>query len=55
MLFYAPEVHLVVLDRVWVDNVVKQRLWEDFQSKIERDWEGFILYVRRSVSACDPL
>ncbi|KAL5523131.1 hypothetical protein ACEPAF_1398 [Sanghuangporus sanghuang] len=50
-LFYAPEVHLVALEKVWVDNVIKVRHWKDFQGKIERDWEQFILYATVLVNA----
>ncbi|KAL5522713.1 hypothetical protein ACEPAG_8731 [Sanghuangporus baumii] len=51
VLFYAPEVHLVALEKVWVDNIIKVRHWRDFQRKIERDWEQFILYATVLVNA----
>ncbi|EJC99259.1 uncharacterized protein FOMMEDRAFT_148782 [Fomitiporia mediterranea MF3/22] len=44
-LFYAPEVHLLGLEKVWMDGLVKVRHWKSFQSKLERDWEGFVLYA----------
>ena len=45
VLFYAPEVHLTALEKLWVDQVVRFRLWDTFRNEVERDWEGFILTV----------
>ncbi|KAI5120087.1 hypothetical protein M0805_001243 [Coniferiporia weirii] len=44
VLFYSPETHLLGLQRLWVDGVIKARHWKKFQSRLERDWEGFVLY-----------
>ncbi|KAH8114381.1 hypothetical protein DFH11DRAFT_210933 [Phellopilus nigrolimitatus] len=44
-LFYAPDTHLSRLEDLWVDGVIKQRRWKIFQEKLERDWEGFVLYA----------
>ncbi|KAH8113921.1 hypothetical protein DFH11DRAFT_1544659 [Phellopilus nigrolimitatus] len=44
VLFYAPETHLYGLERLWLDRVIKKRHWLSFQAKLERDWEGFVLY-----------
>lgn len=50
ILFNAPGTHLERLERLWIDETIKGRLWKSFQSKLEKDWEGFVLYVRSIVS-----
>ena len=48
LLFFAPDVHLLSLEKIFLDGQVKQCHWNTFLTKLESDWEQFILYVRTS-------
>ncbi|THH05891.1 hypothetical protein EW145_g4467 [Phellinidium pouzarii] len=40
----APFIASERLKKLWIDNAIKTRHWKTFQLKLERDWEGFVLY-----------
>ncbi|KAI5121416.1 hypothetical protein M0805_003188 [Coniferiporia weirii] len=42
-LFYAPETHLVMLEKLYVDEMIKALRWRPFQSKLQDDWDAFVL------------
>ena len=44
----APEVHLRGLEKIWTDNVIAIQPWSSFISKLQVEWQEFVLYVRRS-------
>lgn len=45
ILFYAPEVHLKGLERIYIDEVIKSNHWKNFIVKLEEDWVEYVLYV----------
>ncbi|KAF9017860.1 hypothetical protein BDZ89DRAFT_1074496 [Hymenopellis radicata] len=45
LLFFAPEVHLRVLEKIWVDNILNPASWATFISKLRGEWQEFILYA----------
>lgn len=52
-LFNAPDTHLARLEKLWTDETIKGRLWTIFKSKLEDDWQSFVLYVRINQSYVD--
>ena len=50
LLFFAPDVHLRSLQKMWIDKTIKAVPWKNFLDKLEREWEQFILYVRNFAS-----
>src|SRR6266700_7427147 len=44
-LFFAPEVHLSMLQRMWVDGVLHKSVWEDAFKKINGEWADITLLV----------
>jgi hypothetical protein len=46
VLFSAPEVHLIELENLWVDNIVNYDSWKSFMDKLLSEWQEFMLYVR---------
>ncbi|KAI5116482.1 hypothetical protein M0805_009051 [Coniferiporia weirii] len=51
MLFYAPETHLTMLEKLYVDEMIKALRWEPFQSKLQDDWDAFVLISTVLLSA----
>ncbi|KAI0064322.1 hypothetical protein BV25DRAFT_1990069 [Artomyces pyxidatus] len=45
MLFFAPEVHLKDLEKLWADEVIVQMTWKQFMVKLYTEWTEFILYA----------
>jgi hypothetical protein len=45
ILFSAPEVHLVSLEKMWIDKTIKAVPWKSFAGKLEREWAEYVLYV----------
>ncbi|KAF8916378.1 hypothetical protein CPB85DRAFT_282509 [Mucidula mucida] len=45
LLFFAPEVHLSALEKIWVDNILNEATWATFISKLTSEWQEFILYA----------
>jgi hypothetical protein len=46
LLFFAPEVHLREMEKLWTDEVIIETVWKNFMSKLLAEWEGVILWVR---------
>ena len=44
-LFSAPNVHLKNLQKMWVDGIMHQAVWEESMKKVTDEWREFILYV----------
>jgi hypothetical protein len=45
VLFFAPEVHLRDMERLWTDDVIIETVWKTFMTKLLGEWEGVILWV----------
>jgi hypothetical protein len=45
-LFFAPEVHLMEMDKLWTDEVIIERAWKSFMTKLLSEWNDIILWVR---------
>ncbi|KAF9019693.1 hypothetical protein BDZ89DRAFT_1072834 [Hymenopellis radicata] len=45
LLFFAPEVHLRALEKIYVDNILNEATWATFISKLTGEWQEFILYA----------
>ncbi|KAH9899337.1 hypothetical protein C8Q73DRAFT_638403 [Cubamyces lactineus] len=41
----APEVHLRGLEKIWTDNVIAIQPWSSFISKLQVEWQEFVLYA----------
>ena len=48
-LFSAPDVHLKILQKMWVDGVMHKAVWETSLKKVNDEWREFILYVSRNI------
>jgi len=44
-LFFAPEVHLLVLQRMWVDGVLHKSVWEDAVKRMNDEWASITFLV----------
>lgn len=45
LLFFAPDVHLKGLEKIWVDWILNNSVWGSFIDKLTHEWQEFILYV----------
>jgi hypothetical protein len=48
-LFSAPDVHLRTLQKMWVDNMMHNAVWEASLKNLNDEWREFILYVSRDI------
>ena len=55
MLFFAPEVHLRDVERLWTDEVIIETVWKSFMAKLLEEWEDVILWVMQIRFASDFL
>ncbi|KAK0237922.1 hypothetical protein EDD85DRAFT_832343 [Armillaria nabsnona] len=44
LLFFAPDIHLTSLERIWGDGIVSKVSWTIFIEKLNTEWQEFILY-----------
>jgi hypothetical protein len=44
LLFFAPDVHLTALEKVWIDEMINQAPWKVLTSKLKDEWTEFVLY-----------
>ncbi|KAK0452419.1 hypothetical protein EV421DRAFT_1768788 [Armillaria borealis] len=44
LLFFAPDIHLASLERIWGDGIVSKVSWTIFIEKLNTEWQEFILY-----------
>jgi hypothetical protein len=52
LLFFAPDIHLRHLRRIWVDETVHEQAWKQFLNKVQDEWDKFLLPVRSSPEVC---
>ncbi|KAJ6595706.1 hypothetical protein DFH09DRAFT_145401 [Mycena vulgaris] len=45
LLFYAPNFHLVSLQKMYVDGLVRHRGWSEFITRLNNEWQEFTLYA----------
>ncbi|KAI0044956.1 hypothetical protein FA95DRAFT_186460 [Auriscalpium vulgare] len=45
LLFYAPEVHLADIEKLWTDEIIVAVDWKKFIDKLLGEWREFILYA----------
>ncbi|TFK26157.1 hypothetical protein FA15DRAFT_667838 [Coprinopsis marcescibilis] len=45
LLFNAPDVHLLNLEKMWVDGIMHNAVWSHSIKKLNDDWQEFILYA----------
>ena len=45
-LFFAPEVHLMEMETVWTDEVIIERAWKSFMTKLLSEWNNLTTWVR---------
>ncbi|THH07421.1 hypothetical protein EW145_g3391 [Phellinidium pouzarii] len=43
VLFYAPDTHLAMLEKLYIDGMIKALRWKTFRSKLQDDWSSFVL------------
>lgn len=48
ILFFAPDVHLRDLLKVWADELVIEEVWKNFMDKLVSEWVEFVLYVSQT-------
>ncbi|KAJ7666257.1 hypothetical protein DFH06DRAFT_1386392 [Mycena polygramma] len=41
LLFYAPDFHLAGLQTIYIDGLVRRRVWSDFIKQVTNDWQNF--------------
>jgi hypothetical protein len=44
-LFFAPDVHLTALERVYNDEIISEVPWKAFISNLNEDWREFVIYA----------
>ncbi|KAK0449708.1 uncharacterized protein EV420DRAFT_760800 [Desarmillaria tabescens] len=44
LLFFAPDIHLTSLEKIWGDGLVSKVSWTIFIEKLNTEWQEFILY-----------
>lgn len=44
-MFYAPEVHLQSLEKIWVDRIIHASHWLEFIRKLTGEWQEFVVIV----------
>jgi len=42
-LFWAPDIHLKALEKIWVDRLVHYGPWTEFIEKLNTEWQEFII------------
>ena len=52
LLFLAPDFHLKNLQKMWVDKIMHQSVWEGSLKKVTDEWREFILYVSYETQNC---
>ncbi|SJK98585.1 uncharacterized protein ARMOST_01853 [Armillaria ostoyae] len=43
LLFFAPDIHLASLNKIWGDGLVSQTSWAAFIKKLNTDWQDLII------------
>jgi hypothetical protein len=45
LLFFAPNVHLALLERVWIDETINEVPWKAHVVKLNEEWREFVLFA----------
>jgi hypothetical protein len=45
LLFFAPEVQLQDVDRLWTDEIIIETAWKTFMTELLGEWEYVIIWV----------
>ena len=45
-LFFTPEAYLMEMKKVWTDEVIIERDWKSFMTKLLSEWNDLTLWVR---------
>jgi len=45
LLFYAPDFHLVGLQTIYTDGLIRHRGWSEFITRLNGEWQEFTLYA----------
>ncbi|KAJ7754473.1 hypothetical protein B0H16DRAFT_1542487 [Mycena metata] len=45
LLFYAPDFHLVGLETIFSDGLIRNRGWSEFIMRLNNEWQEFTLYA----------
>ncbi|KAK7044635.1 hypothetical protein R3P38DRAFT_3388945 [Favolaschia claudopus] len=45
LLFYAPDFHLIGLQAINTDGLIRHRGWAEFVTRLNSEWQEFILYA----------
>ncbi|KAJ6595731.1 hypothetical protein DFH09DRAFT_973865 [Mycena vulgaris] len=45
LLFYAPDFHLVSLQKIYIDGLIRHRGWSEFITRLNNEWQEFTLYA----------
>ncbi|KAJ2925936.1 hypothetical protein H1R20_g11162, partial [Candolleomyces eurysporus] len=45
LLFFAPDVHLLALEKMWVDEIMHSPVWREAIGKLNEEWQEFTLYA----------
>ena len=51
-LFLAPDHHLKNFQKLWIDKIMRQSVWEALLKKVTDEWREFILYVSHETQNC---
>jgi len=46
LLYFAPEASLVEMEQLWTDEVILERAWKSFMTRLLSEWNDSILWVR---------
>lgn len=45
LLFWGAEVHLIALEKIWVDRVININIWRNFVQNLQSQWRDLIIIV----------
>ncbi|PCH35237.1 hypothetical protein WOLCODRAFT_125636 [Wolfiporia cocos MD-104 SS10] len=51
LLFNAPEVHLIALEKIWVDDIITIIPWSQFMDRLQTDWQEYVLFATVMLNA----
>lgn len=46
LLFYAPDSHLMHLNTIYTDGLIRHRSWAEFIVRLSTEWHELTAYVR---------
>lgn len=54
VLFFAPDVHVRSIQKIWVDGIINKAIFGSFVEKLTTEWQEFILFVGPSEAIHSP-